>query len=521
MLISTIKKKLKKIKQKQEKKTIKKLQYEFLPSALEIAETPPSPLGKNVILGIFSIMIVAIVWSSIGKIDEVAVARGKVVPDGRLKVVQSLQEGIITAIYVSEGEHVRAGQNLIELDATIKKVDQETIAQNLNIAKLEKELLQKSLNDEDIESFVKLANIPENIKTDLLELYYSRKKNYEGKKESLNMMVRQAEEALNIAISDLQKMNQSVEQTKIKENTLRKLKNTSGYETVNLDKILQNIQILEEEEKKYEILYQEGAIAEMTWLEKRNAVDLLKREYENQKARSYQEQISNELNWNATKNQVTLGQKEANTQSLRVAQAQSKLQESRTALQNLDSETKTEALSLIVEKEKQIQQLMSELQKAQKSLELQSLSSPTAGVVQGLAASTIGGVVTPAQPIMTIVPEDTPLIIEANIQNKDIGFVSEGQEASIKIDTFSYQRYGLLKGTVEKVSPDAFEDEKQGLVYKIKVSIPKQKLQVEGKEVSLSPGMAVTVEVKTGQRRVIEFFLEPLVKYAKESLTVR
>ncbi len=122
---------------------------------------------------------------------------------------------------------------------------------------------------------------------------------------------------------------------------------------------------------------------------------------------------------------------------------------------------------------------------------------------------------------MTIVPENTPLIIEAFVQNKDIGFVNEGQKASIKIDTFSFQKYGTIDGIVEKVSPDAFDDEKKGLMYKIKVSLQDDSIIVEQKDVKLFPGMAVSVEIKTGKRRIIDFFLEPLSKYVNESLTLR
>ena len=122
---------------------------------------------------------------------------------------------------------------------------------------------------------------------------------------------------------------------------------------------------------------------------------------------------------------------------------------------------------------------------------------------------------------MSIVPNDTPLIVEASLLNKDVGFVEVGQEASVKIDTFPFQKYGTVKGKIESISPDAFEDEKLGTVYKMKVSLEKQSMMVNGKNVHIVPGMTVSAEIKTGERRIIEFFLEPIIRYADESLKLR
>jgi len=139
-----------------------RLKYEFMPSALEIAESPPSPMGKIVILGIFIIMLTSIIWSIIGRVDEVAVARGKVVPNGRIKVVQSLEEGIITGIYVDEGERVKQGQLLLELDTTMKKVDKQALQTSLDIANMEKILMEKYYKGQDldtIQNYISLLHI--------------------------------------------------------------------------------------------------------------------------------------------------------------------------------------------------------------------------------------------------------------------------------------------------------------------------------------------------------------------------
>jgi hypothetical protein len=146
------------------------------------------------------------------------------------------------------------------------------------------------------------------------------------------------------------------------------------------------------------------------------------------------------------------------------------------------------------------------------------LTAPVDGSVQQLAIHTVGGVVTPAQQLMVIVPQDDPLEVEAFVENKDIGFVTAGQEAEVKIETFPYTKYGVIHAELKHVSSDAMQDDKKGLIYSSRVKLAKSSIQVENKPVNLTPGMAVTVEIKTEKRRVIEYFLTPLMQHANESL---
>jgi hemolysin D len=165
--------------------------------------------------------------------------------------------------------------------------------------------------------------------------------------------------------------------------------------------------------------------------------------------------------------------------------------------------------------------LAQEVVKAGQRTELQRLVSPIDGVVQQLAVHTIGGVVTPAQQLLIVVPQDHPAEVEAQVENKDVGFVKEGQPVEIKVETFPFTLYGTIPGTVLSVSDDAASVEKAGLIYPTRVSMGRSTIRVEGKQVNLSPGMAVSVEIKTGQRRVIEYLLSPLLKSVKESLRER
>ena len=169
---------------------------------------------------------------------------------------------------------------------------------------------------------------------------------------------------------------------------------------------------------------------------------------------------------------------------------------------------------------KRIAELENTVAKAQQSVDQLSLRAPSDGIVLSLATKTIGGIVTTAQPVIEIVPENTTLIVEATAQNKDIGFIKVGQPVVIKVDTYSFQRYGSLRGTVKHISPDAIQDEKQGLVYKMKVEILGNETS-KRTTIAVEPGMSVTAEVTTGNRRIIEFFLDPLVTHVDSSLKAR
>ena len=211
-----------------------------------------------------------------------------------------------------------------------------------------------------------------------------------------------------------------------------------------------------------------------------------------------------------------LAAQSATLQSLRAAI--NELSEQRTAA-HLEAQRSTS--QTIDELERRAQALRQEVLKAQTITAQQSLRAPVAGVVQQLGVHTIGGVVTPAEQLMIIVPKGQPLEVEALVFNRDIGFVSEGQQATVKVDAFPFTRYGTIAADIVTISDDAVTDEKLGLVYPSRVRLAATRMRIDAKNVDLSPGMAVTVEIKTGQRRLIEFFLSPLIQAFDESARER
>jgi hemolysin D len=228
-----------------------------------------------------------------------------------------------------------------------------------------------------------------------------------------------------------------------------------------------------------------------------------------------------------------------------LAVQKSRLQESAAAVAAITearaqtaAEFRRTLFSELVEAERKASGLSEDLIKATQRTQLQALTAPVDGAVQQLSVHTIGGVVTPAQALLVVVPSDSHLEVEAMLSNRDIGFVHPGQDVQVKVDTFPFTRYGLIHGRVVSVSQDAIARDKpvekapglesnssepkgQELVYSARITLDSTQMQVEENLVNLSAGMAITAEIKTGSRAVITYLLSPLTRYKQESLRER
>ena len=205
----------------------------------------------------------------------------------------------------------------------------------------------------------------------------------------------------------------------------------------------------------------------------------------------------------------------------RLKESNKKLEEIIEENQKAIKTIKSSWIETSLNKEKEKRELGAQINAILFSNKTQQIKSPVDGFVGKLLIHTEGGVVSPNDNLISIVPSDAPLIIKANVLNKDIGFLKLGQEVAVKIDTFSFQKYGLLHGNIIEISKDAIEDERLGLIYEIKIKPKSLDIKVEGETKRLEIGMSVIAEVKTGKRRVIELFIYPIIKYMDEGLSVR
>jgi len=439
------------------------LKYEFLPSALEIAETPPNKFGQLVLWIIITLIVTALTWSYFGRIDIIAITRGKVVPDGSVKVLQSAVGGVVTAIKVSDGDTVKEGDLLVELDATSTQSDVASAERNLETAQLKRDVLKKLAAGESIDSVINDSSAPAEVKEDIRALASSQVSSYQVERQFASTSLSSAREQSN------------------KENT-----NLSNAQS-GLNDARQN---------------QEDA---QTAYDKAAALDKL----------TLQSQLT------SANSRVVSAASTVQTMQDRAVQAQATFVQAQASLASIDNKNDTSTLGSVVDQDKTIADLEKTLSAAKKTVKDQSVYAPVSGTVMTLAVNTIGGVISAGQQLAIIVPTDTPLVIEASLQNQDIGFVHVDQKVTIKLDTFSFQRYGTLSGKVLRISPDAVQDQKTGVsTYNMKIAI-ENNTSSKGKDIKLLSGMSVTSEIKTGDRRIISFFLDPLIAGTDESFNVR
>jgi hemolysin D len=433
---------------------------EFLPAVLEIQDAPPSPIGRSLAWTIMLVFMAGIIWSSVGKIDIVAVAQGKVIPSGYSKVIQPViqqfESGIVAAIHVQDGQEVKKGDVLIELDPTQPGADREKAANEYRTAKLDAARLRALLADSD--RFEAPSDADPKLLTVQQQMLRDQLAEYRARLEAAQQLIHQRQAAIDVT-------------------------------KANVERLEATVPIEEQRAAAYKKLLAEKFVSEMDYLQfEQQRIDK-KQELEGQRHQLKQ-------------NRSALSEAEKNYRV--VVSEFKKMRQGELS----DAETKANSLA-------------QEVVKASQRTGLQRLVSPIDGVVQQLAIHTVGGVVTPAQQLMIVVPQDHPVEVEAQVENKDVGFVKEGQSVEIKVETFPFTLYGTISGKVLSVSDDAAPIEKVGLVYPARVSLDHATVQVEGRRVNLSPGMAVTVEIKTGQRRLIEFFLSPLLKSVQESARER
>jgi hemolysin D len=209
------------------------------------------------------------------------------------------------------------------------------------------------------------------------------------------------------------------------------------------------------------------------------------------------------------------------TQGAKLVEAQSALVETAQTKASFKAETQRQLNDRHALAQSKLEQLNADHSKASQRERQTQLTAPVAGIVQQLAIHSVGGVVTSAQPLMIIVPDSPTVTAEISIANQDIGFVNAGQMAEVKLETFPYTKYGTVAAKVDVVTADAVTDEKKGSYYPATITLSQRDMNIDGKRVNLSPGMNITAEIKTGQRRVIEYLLSPVQRAGSESLRER
>jgi len=449
-------------------------ELDFLPAALEVLERPPSPLGRLLGKVIMALFVVAVIWACVGKIDIVAVAEGKIISSSRIKDIQPLEKGVVKAIYVKEGQQVSAGEALVELDQALTSAEQTRLTHELHFAQLNlqrERALLKALQGEIAHPILEADDL-----------------NVPVSATHPNVSLTPAEQTIQAQLLE-QQWQDHLSRTRTYQSQRQERIAALQANQAQVSQLQQTLPIITHRAEAFKSLAEKNLASEMDYLE---------------------------VEQSRIEQQQTLAAYKAQRQQYDAA-----IETASQQIETLKAETTHKSLSNADEYQRQVQSLIQELAKAADLNARQILHAPVAGTVQQLAVHTIGGVVTEAQVLMKLVPKDDFLEVEAVLENKDIGFVFAGQSAEVKVNTFNFTKYGILEAEVVGVTADAIIDEVKGLVYKLRLKLDKNQMQIDSRTVDLLPGMTVMAEVKTGKRRLIEYVMSPLLRKMDESVSER
>ncbi|MEK4035786.1 HlyD family type I secretion periplasmic adaptor subunit [Methylocystis sp. IM3] len=464
---------------------------EFLPAAISILETPPSPVQVVLIWVICVLAVFALLWSYFGQIDIIALAQGKLQPTGRVKTIQPFEPGRVVDVKVENGQRVKANDVLIELDKTEAVADETASKSALESFQAEK---------------LRRSAVLDIVKKDMLK----------------------DTEASAPAISWPSHIT-----GKIREREERVMK----ADLQQLESIVRNIDA-QVAQKKGEIARLEAMIVSEEQL-----VETLKQRVDLRSALL--------ARGSTPKAAVIDAMESLQSQQTTLAMQKGQLVEANEGLRVLASERQKTIDAFLAENEakaneaeRQIDDLEQKLSKARVRTARMVLTSPIAGTVLGLTVTTRNQVVQSGEELMRIVPDDGGLEVESYAQNKDIGFIKNGQPAIVKIEAFPFTKFGTVDAQVTRVGRDAIPDPEaqmaegnparsqksgmfvgaqriQNLVFPVTLKLGKTSIGIDGVDVPLTPGMAVTVEIKTGKRRIIEYLLSPLVETTSRAMKER
>lgn len=430
----------------------------FLPAALSLQETPVHPAPRRLAYLLMGLFALGLVWSLIGEVDIVATAPGRIIVSDRTKVIQPLEASVVKAVLVKDGDKVHAGQVLVELDPTMASADKASVQEQYKAAQSEEVRTQALM--QLLSNQKQMAQLLQSLETDS-----STKIQLQAEWQDIS--------------AKLAKLNAESQRRQAEIATVK----------ASIAKLEATVPMAQSREADFTKLVDQGF-------------------------------ISSHATQDKTRERVEL-EKDLATQRARLTEALATATETEQAKAAYRAETQRQLNDRHAQANTKRIQLSADSSKATQREKQTQLISPVDGTVQQLAIHTTGGVVTSAQQLMVVVPDATQVTAEVAIANQDIGFVNASQNAEIKLETFSFTKYGTVKAKVDTVSADAVTDEKKGSFYPAILTLNKKDMLIDGKQIPISPGMNVTAEIKTGKRKLIEFLLSPVQKMGSESLRER
>jgi adhesin transport system membrane fusion protein len=418
----------------------------------------PLPSWRVAAWPIMILMAVVLVWAHFSELDEVAVAEGEIVPLGKVKVVQHLEGGIIKEIYVREGDTVKEGQQLLQLDLASAGTNRDELQVRHDGLLLVRSRLQAETEGKPPVFPQDVAQRRPNLVAAQRQAYEARRREIESNMTVLREQVRQKE----LEVKELES----------------KRKATS-----------RNLELARERFKMSTSLLGEGLTAKMEHLKLEAEVESL--------------------------------EGEAQTLAQSVPRARAAISEVTQRLRESEIKFRREAQEELAKTDQEIARVRELLAQATEQGVRAVIRSPNDGIVKNMRYNTIGGVVKPGEPILEIVPTGDNLVVESKLNPTDRGYVTRGQRALVKVSTYDYARYGGLEGQVILVAPDSTTDQKGNIYFRVVVQPEKTYLGRQSGDLPISPGMQATVDIHTGTKSVMEYLVKPVLKLRHEAFRER
>lgn len=436
----------------------KRQDTEFMPE-VEGAILEDSPwLTRLTVWSVCACLLAALVWAHFAVLEEVTTGQGKAIPSSKVQVIQNLEGGIVSEIFVREGQVVNKGDTLLRLDDTRFLSNQgETEADRLALIARTERLTAEAEG--------RAPALPEEVSRDApqlaedeLALYRSRQQRLESEQRTLGEQYRQKEQELAEFRSKAQQYRSS-------------------------------LGLLQQELNMSQPLVASGAISQVELLRLRRSL------------------VEQRGALEATN--LAIPRAEA-----AMAEIKSKMQESQLAF-------RAEAFKELNEVRTELQKINATSVAIQDKVTRTTVTSPVRGVIKQLKVNTIGGVVQPGSDMLEIVPLDDSLLIEAKVRPQDVAFLHPGQKAMVKFTAYDYTIYGGLKANLELISADTITDEEGNSFYLIQVRTEKSHLGSDENPLLIIPGMVASVDIITGEKSVLAYLLKPVLKARSEAMRER
>lgn len=438
-----------------------------------VKELPP--LYTRLLAGSISVLVLgAIAWAHFSKVDEVAVANGELIPSVQVRPVQAVNAGTIRAIKVKEGDHVKQGDTLIELDSTLPQLEMVRLEQTAMLIRKELARLEGEKNERLTAGGLKD------------QLITARLKEFDNLQASAVADENRQAAAVNAAKIHLARLQENLKNAEI------------------------NLANSQQKEQGLRSLITDGAIGRLDYIDAQDNVISIQ-----DKVESLKKEIAGQVQEVQQAEQAYLS-----AQNTATRMQAARRSETLTQL-NDRSQDQGKLLTQINQQREELTTIEGQLKQAKQQRDRETIKAPVAGTIYSVKVTTAEGSVQPDKELLSVLPETQELLLEVKVLNRDIGFISPGMKVKVKLATFPFQEFGTIDGIVEQVSPNAITDKDLGLVFPTRVRLHKNSVRVRGQDVKLAPGMAATGEIVTRQKSILTFLIEPVTHRFSEAFSVR